>query len=193
MPTISSVRNVDTLTFFPAAIPFPRMETEYYLRQSVVGILDILSKPKTQLPLLTYGDTTTTTVESICKILKFAIPPAPQAIPTPDSTPTHEQTIPDPKQFPITMPTIIPTMPTFPVRVHRVPIVIPTRPPVQVQSVTLKSPGVGNYPCQKIHASATCLPYPEHLDTWPTPAAHPCSSSIPTGDEFFQPHTGQFN
>ena len=55
----SSVCNVDTLTFFPDAFPFPKIETENYLWQSVGNILAILSKPKTQLPFLTYGDTTT--------------------------------------------------------------------------------------------------------------------------------------
>ena len=48
MPTTYSVRNMDTLTFFPASIPFPKMETEDYLWQSVRDILVILSKPKNQ-------------------------------------------------------------------------------------------------------------------------------------------------
>ena len=69
MPTTSSLHNVYTLAFFPAAIPFPKTETEYYLQLSVGDISAILSKPITQLPLLTYGDTTTSPVESIASLL----------------------------------------------------------------------------------------------------------------------------
>ena len=58
----STVRNVDSLTFFPSGIPFPKIEIKDYLGQSVGNILAILSKPKTQLPFLTYGDTTTSVV-----------------------------------------------------------------------------------------------------------------------------------
>ena len=53
----SSVHNVDTLTYFTATIPFPKMETEYYLWQSIGNILSIMIMPKNQIPLLTYGDT----------------------------------------------------------------------------------------------------------------------------------------
>ena len=70
MPKTSSVRNIYTLTFFPAAIPFPKMETENYLRQSVGYILAILSNHKTQLPFLTDGGNTTSAVESIDKLLQ---------------------------------------------------------------------------------------------------------------------------
>ena len=70
MPATSSVINVNTLTFFPASIPSPKTETEYYLQKSVGDILAIPSKPKTQLTLLNYGDTATSTVESIAKILQ---------------------------------------------------------------------------------------------------------------------------
>ena len=87
MPATSSVCNVETITFFLAVIPFPKLETEYYLQQSVGDILAILRKPKTQLPFLTYGDTTTSAVESIDKLLKCAIPRAPPVIPTPSPTP----------------------------------------------------------------------------------------------------------
>ena len=34
MPETSSVCNVDTLTLFPDAIPYPKMDTEDYLQQS---------------------------------------------------------------------------------------------------------------------------------------------------------------
>ena len=91
------------------------METKDYLRQSVGNILAILSKNKTQLPLLTYGDTTKSVVESIAKILQRAITHSPPFIMTTDPTPTPEHTTPDQKQLPMNVPTIIPTTPTIPV------------------------------------------------------------------------------
>ena len=91
------------------------METDDYQRQLVGNILAIISKPKTHLPFLTYGETTTSAVESSAKLLKRAIPRAPPFIPTPNLTPTHDQTIPAPKKSPINVPTISPTMPNVPV------------------------------------------------------------------------------
>ena len=141
IPATSSVPNVDTLTLFPAAIQYPKIETEDYLQQSVGVILAILSNPKTQIPFLTYGETAASTVESISKLLQHTISRAPPATHTPDPTPTPEQKIPVPKQSPTNVLTIIPTMPTVPVQVHRAPIVRPTSHPVQVQRVPLKYPG----------------------------------------------------
>ena len=99
IPTTSSICNLDTLTLLPATTSFPKMETEDYLRQIVGDIIAILIKPKTQLPFLTYGYTTTSAVESIAKLLQYAIPYAPPVIQTLDPTPTPEQTIPAPKYF----------------------------------------------------------------------------------------------
>ena len=55
MPATSIFCNMDTHTFFSTVIPFPKMDTEYYLRKSVGDILSILNKSKTQLHFLTYG------------------------------------------------------------------------------------------------------------------------------------------
>ena len=122
----------------PAAIPLSKMETEDYLRQSIGKILGILSKPKTQPPFLTYGETRTSAVYSIAKLLKRAIPREPPVIPTPNPTPTPEQTIPLPNKIPINVPTIIPTIPPVPLQVQRVTTVNPTMPHVQVHRVPLK-------------------------------------------------------
>ena len=138
MPATSSVRNVDTLNSFPTAILYPKIETEDYLRQSIGDIIDILIKPNTQLPFSTYGDTTTSAVESITNLLQHAIPHSPQLIQTPEPNPTPEQTIPVPKQTLMNVPTTSPTMPTVPVQVQRFPIVRLTSTPVQVQRVNLK-------------------------------------------------------
>ena len=76
IPETSSVRNVDILTFFSTVIPFPIIETEDYLLQSVDNILGILNKPKTQLPFLTYGESKTRAIKSIANLLQRVIPRA---------------------------------------------------------------------------------------------------------------------
>ena len=70
MPTTSSVRNVDTLTFPPNGITLPKMDTEDYLGRSVRDILDILNKPKNQLPFLTHGEATMSAIGYISKLLQ---------------------------------------------------------------------------------------------------------------------------
>ena len=129
MPTTSSVRNMNTLTFFPAAIASPKTKTQDYLQQSAGDILAILIKPKTQLPFLTYGDTTTRAMESIAKLLQHTILHVPPVILNPDPTPTPR-----------------PTIPTILVQVQRVPIVSSTILPAQVQRAPLKSPEGENIP-----------------------------------------------
>jgi hypothetical protein len=47
VPNTSRVWDVDTLTFFPHSIPFPKTTTEEYLRQSVGDILELISHPPT--------------------------------------------------------------------------------------------------------------------------------------------------
>ena len=88
MSETPSVCNMDTLTFPPTVIPFPKIVTEGYLLQPVGYILAVLNKPNTQLPLLTYGETTTSAIKSTAKPLKCKIPCAPSLIPTPNPTPT---------------------------------------------------------------------------------------------------------
>ena len=149
MPYTSSVFHVGTFTFSPADIPLTKMDTEDYLRQSIGYILVIMIKLKTQLPFLTYGDTTTSTVESTTKILQREIPCTPPVIPTNDPTPTPEQTITVPEQIPMNVTTISPTMPPVPVQVQRVPTVSPTMTPVQVHRVPLKYPGGTTISCRK--------------------------------------------
>ena len=57
----------------------------------------------------------------------------------------------------------------------------PDYDPWPISEVALEIPWGGRYSIQKIFSSATCFSYPEPFSTWPDPAEHPCSSSIPTG------------
>ena len=154
---------MDTLTFFTADIPLPKMETEDYLQQSMDELPAILSNPKTQLPFLTYGYTTTNAIEFIVKLLKRSIPCAPPVIPTPNPDPIHERTIPVPGQSPMNVPTIGPTVTHVPFQVQRVPTVNRTIPSVQVHKVPLKYPGAAAIPSRKALPLQPVCPI---LKTW---------------------------
>ena len=142
LPETSSIRNADTITFPLSIIPSPRTETEDYLRQSVVNIIDILNKPNTQLPFLTYGDTTTSAIDA--NLLQHTSPRAPSSTQTPDTNPTPTLTpappviVPGPLLLPEPIPMIFPT-------------VRYTMTPAKVQRGPLKSPGGGG-----------CLSHPEN-------------------------------
>jgi hypothetical protein len=54
--TISGqTRNVDTLEFFPKAVPFTKISTNNYLKQAASDIITILRHPPTNKPFLEYG------------------------------------------------------------------------------------------------------------------------------------------
>ena len=86
------------------------METEDYVRQSVDDILAILNNPNTQLPFSTYGETTTSAINS------FPSSCTPSVIPTPDPTPTTVPThtppviVPDPLSVPEPIPFFSPQL-----------------------------------------------------------------------------------
>jgi len=82
MPATSSERNIETLTFFPMIIPFPKTTTKDYLCQSVGDILGIINQPKTQLPFLIYGDDTINAIRQIAILLHRAVPAPAPVIPT---------------------------------------------------------------------------------------------------------------
>jgi hypothetical protein len=105
MPLTSSVRDSDTVAFFPHHIPFPKVTTNDFLRQSIEDILSLLkNSPPTTIPSLTTGDNTKAAIAQIAKLLNRHIP-APPSIPslspTPDPLPrVYENTQKD-KQVPI--------------------------------------------------------------------------------------------
>ena len=156
MTETSSVWNVYTLTLFPSAIPFPKIETEDYLQKSIGNILAILSKPKTQIPFLTYGDITTSAVESIANILQCAIPCAPLDIPNPNPTPTPKHTTPVPEKLPMNVLAISPTMPHCSSPISEGTHSHPCYYPCPSSESAPQIPRGYNYPFQKIHSSATC-------------------------------------
>ena len=69
-PKTRSERNVDTVTFFPAAIPFPQVKLDDFLRQAATDIITILTAPpSTTTPALQAGDPTRNALLEIATVL----------------------------------------------------------------------------------------------------------------------------
>ena len=68
---IRLVRDIDTVTFFPEVISFPKVNTDNFLRyaaEDIISILAVLPTPTT--PSLEVGDPTRNELLKIAKILK---------------------------------------------------------------------------------------------------------------------------
>ena len=84
-PRTKTERNCDTVTFFPAEIPFPRVKLQDFLVQAATDIITLLtSPPSTTTPSLQAGDpvrnallTLATQLKRIDKIQTVDIPDAP--------------------------------------------------------------------------------------------------------------------
>ena len=72
-PKTRSERNVDTVTFFSAAIPFPKVNLDDFLRQAATDIITILTAPpSTTAPSLQAGDPTRNALLEISTVLNRA-------------------------------------------------------------------------------------------------------------------------
>ena len=84
-PRNRSERVVDTVTFFPHSIPFPKIDTETFLRQAATDIVDLLKNPpNTSIPTLTAGNSTYNAIRKLADILHRSDLPIQQ----------HEQSLP---------------------------------------------------------------------------------------------------
>ena len=56
-PRTRSVRDCDTVTFFPTVVPFPEVKLRDYLKQAATDIVTLLARPPSStVPILTEGD-----------------------------------------------------------------------------------------------------------------------------------------
>ena len=70
-PRTKSVRDVDTVTFFPKHVKFPSVGTEEYLKQAATDIITILNgQPNTTVPTLEGGEKTGNALLKIAQALK---------------------------------------------------------------------------------------------------------------------------
>ena len=72
MPITCRERDAGTVEFFPTTTPFPRVSTDYYLRQAATDLVDILQAPRFNVPSLTYGSPTNNDYTQLAQILKHA-------------------------------------------------------------------------------------------------------------------------
>lgn len=107
-PTTKAERDVDTVTFFPKVIPFPKVGIDDFLRQAATDIITILTHPPSSTtPSLEAGDITRNALLKIANTLNTAEPiPTPTPIPTTTST---NRTSSPRVQDPCTSPTVAPT------------------------------------------------------------------------------------
>ena len=65
-----SVRDIDTVTFFTKVILFPKVNTDYFLRQAAEDIISILTTlPVSTTPSIEVGDTTSNALLKIATIM----------------------------------------------------------------------------------------------------------------------------
>ena len=70
---IGAERDVDTVTFSPKVVPFPKISTDDFLRQAATDIITILTEPPSSTyPTLEAGDSTHNTLLKIAETLKRA-------------------------------------------------------------------------------------------------------------------------
>ena len=69
-----SVRDADTVEFFPQQVPFPQVSNETFLRQAAFDVLAILQAPQPTTPALIYGDKTMNAFIEVATILKRVAP-----------------------------------------------------------------------------------------------------------------------
>ena len=70
MPATGIIRITHTLQYIPKAFAFPKTTTENYLHQAIGDIISIMKDTMKILPLLSYGDATTKSINNISKILQ---------------------------------------------------------------------------------------------------------------------------
>ena len=86
-PRTKTVRDCDTVTFFPTTIPFPQVKLDDHLKQAASDIITILTQPpSTTIPSLQAGDPVRNALLTLATQLK-RIEPIPSPIETPVAPP----------------------------------------------------------------------------------------------------------
>jgi hypothetical protein len=92
IPSTFGVRDALTIDWFPHQVPFPKVTTDEYLKQTAEDMLTILEdKTSAPIPTLTYGADLTNAYIKIAQILKRATAPP---VTTPDTPPATALRVP---------------------------------------------------------------------------------------------------
>ena len=80
IPSLASIRILDTVDFFPTQIKFPSVTKDDHIRQAITVLVTILSTRPTTLPEIQFGNNTENALHQIAGILQRAVPlPQPNA------------------------------------------------------------------------------------------------------------------
>ena len=163
LPSSMSTRDALTVDWFPHSIPFPKVSTDDYLRQTADDMLHLLKTKQSNIPNLSYGDKITNAYIHIAQILKRATapPPAPpQQLSEPPSAPAPGLS--DPSPSPALLPRVNdrrsppgqpPRVPPAPTRPHP-PTPAPIPDPIPLPAPTLR-------PTASIRSKNTLKPPPK--------------------------------
>jgi hypothetical protein len=170
IPSTFGVRDALTVDWFPHSVPFPKVSTDDYLRQTATDMLTLLQgKDSHPIPSLTYGSDTTNAYIQIAKILKRATTVPPPAAPLP---PAPEQRVPIPTppapEQRVLQPASPPHVPPKPTVAPASPTTVPTRrptPPSQRRPGTRYSRRLAQrQPSRQLaHAATTTNIYAHHI------------------------------
>jgi hypothetical protein len=170
IPSTFGIHDALTVDWFPHSVPFPKVGTNEYLRQTATGMLALLQDSTTPpIPSLTYGSSVTNAYIQIAQILKRAttspIPPAPLPLILKQRVPMG--TPPVPEQRVLAQPPSPLASPHPPITpdVHPTPTKTPlsTRPPIPRRQSrrTIRPPS--RYPHGPLAQTATVNPYARHI------------------------------
>ena len=99
IPKTLSLRDSDTVSFFPHSTPFPKVITDDFLRHSITYIISLLQHhPPTTIPSLQDGDKTIAEIQQIATLLNRHLKSPLPDLQTPSNT-SHSFTSSEPRVF----------------------------------------------------------------------------------------------
>jgi hypothetical protein len=195
IPSTCGVRDALTVDWFPHKVPFPKVSTDEYLRQTATDMLTLIQGTATHpIPSLTYGSSITNAYIQIAQILKRAtasptpaepLPPAPElrvpiitAPPAPDPTPIVPTPAPEQRvqwKIPVATPNspnALAKKPTFPANRPASILHSPSRPSVPAKQPVLPA----NKPASMLYSPSSRPNVP--AKKLPLPSNKPVSSLL---------------
>ena len=95
LPSHTSCRDALTVDWFPHRIPFPKVDTDTYLRQTAEDMLTLFKSKDNPIPNLSYGSALTNAYVKIAKLLQRTLAP-PSNVSSPPASPQRVPLVPSP-------------------------------------------------------------------------------------------------
>jgi hypothetical protein len=175
IPSTASTRNADTVDFFPKQVPFPKTNTDDYLRQAAEDIVSILSTKRTSNPSLTYGSPITNAYTHIAQILRRAT--TPPSAPAPPTLPAPLPRVPAPlPRVPEARPQAAPAAPAPLPRVQAPIPRVPEAQPTAAPAAPMHGHNTRNRERRQFLAQAATQPTP-HMQHFVNAVTNPISGN----------------